>query len=228
MSLGKEGSSREWKPWVSSHIKTALKITHPIQNYPLQYPPDSELPYLYWLGKMVLDFGVAHRIPYVVSDGADGGLFPAGCYALVGFATDDIAIAPERIGNTMAVLCTERIGVPERTPANLHVRALITFSPSSLPPAIFSSLRNQDCPINKAVPGKWNPRRTSVAVHISELWHVLTSRKKCTRRWFEAHPRFVDLEGFLRVPVNPHAGLPLAVCQVRFIHSIHATSQDCL
>ena len=45
---------------------------------------------------MVLVFDVAHRIPYVISDGGDGDVFPAGCFALIGFASDDLAIAPER------------------------------------------------------------------------------------------------------------------------------------
>ncbi len=40
---------------------------------------------------MVLGFHVAHRIPFMISDGADGDVFPAGCFALIGFASDDIA-----------------------------------------------------------------------------------------------------------------------------------------
>ena len=47
--------------------------------------------------EMVLVFDVAHRIPYVISDG-DGDVFPAGCFALIGFASDDLAITPERGG----------------------------------------------------------------------------------------------------------------------------------
>ena len=177
---------------------------------------------------MVVDMCVAHRIPYIVSDGAEGDMFPAGCFALIGFASDDIGIAPGRVRDARAALCTSRAGVPERTHADLHIHALVTFTPSSLPAAIFAFLRKQDCKLNKAVPGKWNLRRTSVAVHISELWHVLTSHKKCTRRWFEAYPRFVDLEGFLRVPENPHTCLPVAASQVCFVHNTLAGPQDCL
>jgi hypothetical protein len=161
----------------------------------------------FWLG-MVLVFGVAHRIPCVTSDGADGDVFPAGCFALVGFASDDIAITPGggfEHRDAVSALCTARSGVPKRTQTDLHIHALFTFTPSSLPPTIFRVLRAQECEVNRAVPGTWNPRRTSVAVHISELWHVLTSHKKSTRPWFVAHPRFVDLEGFLRVPANPLA-----------------------
>ena len=137
-------------------------------------------------------------------------------------------MTPGRVRDARAALCTSRAGVPERTHADLHIHALVTFTPSSLPAAIFAFLRKQDCKLNKVVLGKWDLRRTSVAVHISELWHVLTSHKKCTRRWFEAYPRFVDLEGFLRVPENPHTCLPVAASQVCFVHNTLAGSQDCL
>ena len=149
-----------------------------------------------------VSFGVAHRIPYVISDGADGDVFPAGCFALIGFASDDIAIAPDGCRKATHALCTARSGVANRTHADLHVHALFTFTPSSLPPTIFAALRAQECAVNRTAP-LWNPRRNSVAVHISEPWHVLTSHKKCTNHWFAAHPRFIDLEGFLRVPVSP-------------------------
>ena len=176
---------------------------------------------------MVLEFCVAHRIPFVTSDGADGDVFPAGCFALVGFASDDIAIAPgggpER-RHAVSALCTARSGVPKRAHADLHIHALFTFTPSSLPPTIFRALRAQECEVNRAVPGSWNPKRRSVAVHISELWHLLTTRQKCTHDWFIAHPRFVDLEGFLRVPANP-LGREVAPIRVRCFLVMKCTTQ---
>jgi hypothetical protein len=168
---------------------------------------------------MVLECGVAHRIPYVISCGMAGDVFPAGCFAIVGFAADNICIDPKRTGDALASLCTARAGVPKRLPGDVHCHALFTFRPSALPPAIFAAIRAHSCTINANVPGKWNTARTSVAVHISELWHVLTAKRKCTQLWFAAHPRFVDLEGFLRVPVNPHSGLPVSTFQVRLIHN---------
>jgi hypothetical protein len=155
---------------------------------------------------MVLEYCVAHRIPCIISGGLDGDAFPAGCFALIGFATDNISIDPGRLGAAMLSLCTARTGVPKRRPAEIHANALFQFRPSNLPPAIFAALRAHDCAVNRSVPFKWNTARTSIAVHICELWHVLTSQQKCTRFWFEAHPRFVDLKGFLDIPVYPHPG----------------------
>ncbi len=66
---------------------------------------------------MVLKYCVAHRIPYVISGGLDGEVFPAGCFALLGFATDNISNDPARMGAALLSLCAARTGVPKRTAA---------------------------------------------------------------------------------------------------------------
>ena len=72
---------------------------------------------------MVLVFDVAHRIPYVISDGGDGDVFPAGCFALIGFASDDLAIAPERASGVRdAITAHPRLVDLEGLPVNLWVR----------------------------------------------------------------------------------------------------------
>ena len=69
---------------------------------------------------MVLVFDVAHRIPYVISDGGED-VFPAGCFALIGFASDDLAIAPER-GVRDAITAHPRLVHLEGLPVNPWVR----------------------------------------------------------------------------------------------------------
>ncbi len=162
---------------------------------------------------MPLVLNCVHGIPIVHSNGVNfpsGDILPAGYWALVDFAKDDIGVEPGRSADNMAVLCTARpqAGVPKRT-RDLVSLSLFTFRPNNLPSDMFNTLRALPCKLNSDI-RKWNPKRLSLAVSIRELWHWCTSRQRCTRDWLLPTP-FFDLAGFQAIPARSVAGQVLRV-----------------
>ena len=149
---------------------------------------------------MTAVFGNDHGFPWMMSTGLRG--VPDGSYVFLDFAVVDVRF--NKMRDIHAVLCTAQGTQAARHQKDLPANAVVSVCVAALPGSLFRFLRAQDCKLNRSTPDwKLTSTRSTLVVHISELAHVLKSRQRCTRHWFESHPHFSTLDGFKSTPVDP-------------------------